>query len=90
MLRIIDRLKCFESMLWKDIVGKTGSHWIAAHKLYKPAQKCLEEDWQGADEIFSLRIDGPTRVFGVIDDLVFYLLWYDRNHEICPAPKKNT
>jgi hypothetical protein len=89
MLTVIDRLKSFESMSWKEIEGRQ-NHWIQGSELIRSAQNCLEEDWQGADQVFSLRIDGATRIFGIIDQQVFYLLWYDPEHLIVPSIKKHT
>lgn len=31
-----------------------------------------------------------ARVFGAISKSVFYIVWFDLNHEICPVYKKNT
>lgn len=89
MLAVIERLKRFESMRWGEIEGPD-NHWIEAKDLIRSARACLERDWQGADQVFSLRIDGATRIFGIIDHQVFYILWYDPNHIVCPAPKKHT
>jgi hypothetical protein len=90
MLIVIERLKSFETMTWQE-VERSGSHWISCDEICKDAQGCLEEDWQGgAEQVFSLRMGGKPRVWGIIDERVFYILWFDPNHQICPAPKKHT
>lgn len=90
MLDVITRMKSFESMTWGQIEGRD-SHWIGADEISRDARDCLEQDWQGgAEKVFSLRINGPTRVFGIIEERVFYILWFDPNHQVCPAPKKHT
>jgi hypothetical protein len=31
-----------------------------------------------------------TRVYGVIQQNIFYIVWFDLNHDICPTTLKNT
>lgn len=54
MLQVIERLKNFETMAWKEILGRQ-NHFIPVSDLIGSARSCLEEQWQGADEVLSLR-----------------------------------
>ena len=36
------------------------------------------------------RISGPGRVWGIREEHVLDLLWWDPRHEVCPSPKKHT
>ena len=37
------------------------------------------------DEIYSLRLEGKLRVFGLRELNCLRILWIDREHEICPS-----
>ena len=43
-----------------------------------------------SDNLFSFRIDGKKRLYGLVYESVFYILWYDREHKICPSKLKHT
>lgn len=87
----ISKLKNFEDRLWSDIINdRERNHFIEIHKLAKCAQQRSNEIHLFCDELFSLRLSGKERLFGMVDDGVFYIVWYDKDHEICPAPKKHT
>mgnify|MGYP007119762010 CR=1 FL=1 len=88
-------LKDRESAVWSEIVTQTGgrnsgtnSHYIPIYKLEKEAQKRAGELNIESDELFSLRLTGTKRVFGILEEGVFTIIWFDRMHEICPSPKR--
>lgn len=88
---IFPKLIDFERRTWSDIVSdKKHNHWIDTSKLIKEAQDRLIELKIFYDELFSLRLTGTLRIFGYIENGVYYIIWYDPNHEICPSPKKHT
>ena len=89
---VIDKLVSFENMRWKDIIvrDKDKNHWITCDKLSKPAQKRIRDKQWEYSELFSLRLSGKLRLFGYIENGIFNIIWYDKNHEICPSPKKHT
>ena len=39
----------------------------------------------GLDDVVSLRLSGPERVFGYLDNGVLVLLWWDPLHQVCPS-----
>ncbi len=60
-------------------------------KLHPMQKKRLEEIEQ--DEIalfYSLRLSGKKRMWGIKDNNIFWILWWDPFHEICPSFKKHT
>lgn len=65
----------------------TNSHHIPMHKLIKEAQGRATELGIYEDELLSLRLDGTHRVFGILTDGVLDIIWFDRDHEICPVNK---
>ncbi|HEV3156607.1 MAG TPA: hypothetical protein VGZ00_04610 [Candidatus Baltobacteraceae bacterium] len=89
---ILEHLKALESMTWSEILVKNrkSNHTIQVDDLSREAQKCLENDWQGAGEVISLRLTGKERILGVMDRGVLTILWWDPNHTACPSTKKHT
>lgn len=88
---ILPKLILFEKRTWGDIVSdKKHNHWIDTSKLIKEAQDRLIELKIFYDSLFSLRLTGTIRLFGYIESGVYYIIWYDANHEICPSNKKHT
>ena len=68
-----------------------GSHFISVQDIIPDAQKRLEAlNLNDYEQVYSLRCDGPIRVFGVRDGAVLHILWLDEYHAICPSPKRNT
>ena len=91
---ILPKLKSYESQTWADIVAApkgrgegSKSHFITIDKLIKEAQDRLLYLKIYEDELFSLRLSGVGRLWGIINNGIFYILWYDSNHEICPSNK---
>lgn len=92
MLDVMARLQSFESMTWNEILvaAKKQNHTLSSDQICKEARTCLEGDWQGADEVVSLRVSGKKRVWGIREGGILYLLWWDPTHSVCPTQKKNT
>ena len=87
---IVDRLKSWESMTWKEIIGQ-GSHFVDVPRCSRDAQKRLRFlKLDDIDKLLSLRISSRGRVFGIVRDGVFHFLWWDPRHQVCPTLKKNT
>ena len=85
------RLAAFESMTWAQILSDSGSHTVGAAGLSKAARQRLIErnldEW--ADHLTSLRMGAKERVWGVLRAGVFHMLWWDPEHEVLSAKKKN-
>jgi hypothetical protein len=91
LAEVLARLRDYESMTWEQIDGPTGSHGVEPWKLCKQAQLRLAAIRQDdASELFSLRITGRRRVWGIVDEHVLRILWWDPDHQVCPSPKKHT
>ena len=89
---IIPKLCSFERQKWSEITCSDGSHWIECYKFCKEAQERLKAvpRYSEYDTLFSLRLTGTHRLFGYIDNGIFFIIWNDTNHEICPSHKKHT
>jgi len=59
--------------------------------IIKDAQKRLEElKLDDVDQLYSLRLNGRERLWGIRSNDKFSILWWDPEHQICPAPLKHT
>ena len=95
---VFQKLRDFDSMTWdallKDRRGKSrgnANHWIPKEKLSKKARDRLNDVKRfDIEEVFSLRLTGKIRIFGVRNGSVLEILWYDPKHEVCPSTKRNT
>ena len=90
--KILCKLASYEGMTWQAISSTKGSkkdghgsesHFISIDGIIREAQKRLEELHQSdVGELFSLRLNSTERLWGILTDGTFRVLWYDRNHEI--------
>jgi hypothetical protein len=76
-----------ETMTWNDVLvkAKKRNHYCEVSELSKRARDIIEEDWQGADRVVSIRLASTKRIWGIIDRGVCYLLWWDPAHEVYPS-----
>ncbi len=93
MREIYDKLCCFERMTWGEILvqGKKQNHLVPISDLSREARGRLEQIGQGdLDELLSLRLSGTERVWGILDEDIVTILWWDPHHEVCPSFLRNT
>ena len=89
---ILKELKAFEGLTWQTIMSDKGSkkkghgsksHYVECSKLTREAQKRLKDiNLGGEDVLFSLRIGSKKRLYGILHDRWFEIIWYDTKHEI--------
>lgn len=90
---IYPKLQHFENKTWNEIEretygskNKTKHHSIKISNIIPEAQKRLRElRLDDLEELFSLRLDGKTRIWGVRKFHFLQILWFDFEHEICPV-----
>jgi len=94
MTKIYPKLKHFETTSWEDIEreqygnGKTKHHSVAIADIISEAQKRLIElRLDDVDQLFSLRLEGKIRIWGIRKYSFLRILWIDLKHEICPSDK---
>jgi hypothetical protein len=88
-----EKLSHFERMTWREILmdSKKQNHSVGVWQLCSAAQKRLEELGYGdLKRITSLRLAGRERVWGVMQEGVLAVLWWDPNHEVYSVEKRNT
>lgn len=90
---IIHKLKSYEGMTWGEIIKATGgrkngnnNHYENISDLIPEAQKRWKElHLEEYDRIFSLRLTNLQRLYGILYDEVFRIIWFDPIHEIYPS-----
>lgn len=87
---IVAKLQGFELNTWLEI-ARGGSHNVGVSRLIPAAQKRLQElKLDDLDDLYSLRINAKTRLWGMKTNNVFSALWWDCDHAVCPSLKKHT
>jgi hypothetical protein len=87
---VVERLKRFESMTWGEIEGGE-HHLVGVDRCSRKARERLAElRHDDAERLFSLRVTGRKRVYGLRDEHVLCFLWWDPEHEVFPSVRKHT
>lgn len=94
---ILPRLQALETQTWSEIFvkDKKKNHSESIAKINVVAQKRLATRHIETDAIYSLRVTGKHRIYGIIVNSVFNILWYDNDHGdnpdcVCRSHKKHT
>ena len=91
VLWLLDILKDRQGINWNHLTQGNKSHNIPVVDLEKNAQQRLAQlQLDDYEELFSMRITGKQRIFGIRDRNIFHVLWWDPNHQVCLSHKKNT
>lgn len=87
---IFQKMSHFETNTWCEVLNRN-SHAVKIEKLSKEAQRRLIEIGQDdIEEIVSLRITGEKRLWGIRDQNILKILWWDPKHTVCKSNLKHT
>lgn len=92
---VLGKIKNFEGCSWNDL-KKHLHHSIEVQMLNPIAQKQLAQiEQDDTDQIFSLRLQGRHRIYGIKDGSIMRVIWYDTDHGdnencVCRSKKKHT
>lgn len=87
---LLQNVFCSQKLTWQALRDH-GSHLIDVPQLISDAQKRLHEIAQDdVDQLYSLRLSGIKRVWGIKENNILWMLWWDPFHSICPSAKKHT
>lgn len=95
LYEILSKLKNFETMTWQEIFDASGgrkhgnnSHGIPIKSLTAAARKRLKElKLDDYESLFSLRLTGTQRIWGILDGCILKILWFDSKHKVYPLDK---
>lgn len=90
---IITKLRDYEGMTWQEIMSASGgrssgtnNHFEDVADLCKEARdRMIELHMEDVDRIFSLRLTSKERLYGILEEGIFFVIWHDPNHEIYPT-----
>jgi len=87
-----EKLKSYESMTWRQIRNKHSRDHVISDlgRIIPEARKKLLALKLDDFELWRLRFGGDERFWGVKINHIFYALWYDPLHKVCPSRKKHT
>ena len=85
--------KCagWEGMREDEVFGKGGNKLIQADNMCPGAVARLTElELDDHGGLWELRLAGEPRVWGLRRGHIFYPVWWDPEHTVCPSKKKHT
>lgn len=94
MNELFPQIKSVEGCSWMDIEkathnGKSNSHFVNVKDLIPWAHKRLEElGHKDRDQLYSLRLKGTLRLYGIRDFTCLKIIWIDTEHKIYPSHRR--
>lgn len=87
---ILVRMKGWETMTWHAINGPDNHY--SYENICKEAKARFKERNMVlfSDNLYSLRITGRRRLWGILTGGIFHILWWDPEHSVYPVAKKHT
>lgn len=87
---VIAKLKDYEGMTWAGILSAAGgrshgnnNHYENVSDLIPEAQRRWRDlQLEEFDRVFSLRLTGEYRLYGILQGGIFQVVWFDQKHEI--------
>ena len=72
------------------VENRDRNHHVSVSVLSDRARKRLKDlNLEDMEELFSLRLSGKERIWGILTQGVLEVLWWDPAHEVCPSSKKH-
>lgn len=90
---LIEKLGQFETMKIGSIFAPGAEHGkrYAIELLPAAPRKRLEElEHDDETELVRLRLGGRERLYGILRENIFHILWWDPDHAVLPSMKRNT
>ncbi len=96
VLKHLGALECLGT--WRNVFtatsgrkSNTRNHAIPVENLDKKArERLIAMNLDDVDELHSIALDNRLRVFGIMLEGVYHVLWIDPEHSICPSAKRYT
>lgn len=91
LLRLLEEMS---KLTWREVKALTAGsarrsralhHEQPVNSICAEAQRRLEELQVDVENLFRLRHGNLIRVWGYLAGPVFRILWYDREHQVCPG-----
>lgn len=82
---IIKGLHSYEGLTWREVNEKNRCHPWELDKIPTEFLNRLQERQIDVNELFQISLGNKPRVFGNRNMAIFYLIWYDPDHEFWPT-----
>lgn len=91
---VLSVLEHMGELTWREVKSRTTNSKRRTHPLHhaqpvesicKTAQDRLEALELQLSEVFRLRHGNRLRIWGYLQGSVFQILWFDRDHKVCPV-----
>ena len=82
--RLLPRLHEYETMTWSELFNRQSCHAWDVNDIPGNAQRKLQGKYPEHDTFHQIDMEKPCRLLGFRDRQMFYLIWHDPNHTICP------
>jgi hypothetical protein len=83
--------RSWETLTVGEFRSLPGHFEIPKENLISDAQKRMVDiGLEEYDGLWHLRLQNKPRLWGLLDGHVFYVVWWDPEHEVCPSTKKHT
>lgn len=93
MIELMSKMVSFESMTVGEIFSTGSEHgksYSVADLPPDAARRMKDIRRDDEDQIHRLRCGGSERLYGIMREHVFNVLWWDPEHQVWPSKKKNT
>jgi hypothetical protein len=80
---LIDSFKKVEKLTWQEIFVDQGLKWERNKNIAIPLPNQLPKD----TKLCSFRVNQKMRIYGYRAQELFYIVWFDKNHIVCPEGK---
>lgn len=80
---LIDCFKKIESLTWDEIFKDDGLNWERNANIAIQ----LPTNFPTDAKLYSMRVSKKMRIYGYRSEEYFCIIWFDRNHEVCPENK---
>jgi hypothetical protein len=85
---ILRRLRDFETMTWAEM--QRGKHRSAkeipvAHLCARAQARLAAIGHDDVDGLWELHLAGKPRLWGIRAESIFFVVWFDLDHEVCPS-----
>jgi hypothetical protein len=88
---IAEACRGWESMRPEEVFAAGGNKPIPFERLCPTAQARLRQiDLEEYDGLWELRVSAKRRIWGIRKRHVFYIVWWDPEHEVCPSSRRHT
>jgi hypothetical protein len=86
-----NRLRAFEKMNVSEMQRAGSFHFMPLAKMTREDRQRLSGiELDDIDGLYSFHIDGPCRMWCTKVENILVLVWWDRNHGVCPVVKSHT